>query len=202
MQSAISRKVWSGAAQQRRERKVPMSDMVTLCAAAMGDAEVGRISCRWCKFWSPSQKRCQCPVFDYRYFTPFINVFTSCRTGEWQCPCSRFEPDPMWKATYEAWQKMTDERKHVEIRSYRPSDGLVPVLLAKPRSEGREVQDDRYYVPYENFYSGEIVQDGRIPYERYSHIEISRSSPVGYKWVHEGPGVLDLSDMTPAEPKN
>ena len=66
----------------------------------------------------------------------------------------------------------------------------VTLIKAGKPPEGREFSDDRYYVPYSDFINCRIMQPDGIHYVDYAHIERSRSSPIGYIWKHEGPGIL------------
>lgn len=51
--------------------------------------------------------------------------------------------------------------------------------------------DDVWYVPYADFINCEIMKPDGIQYVEYKHIERSRQTVTGYKWVTEGGGILD-----------
>ena len=161
--------------------------------------EVSNFMCGACKYFG---KSCKCIDHSQIHFSrPYFSCdeFTAHHTI-----CRAFEPLEIYKALYvewwfvlggfDRWQQLWSEQWH---------NGKLPrtvsIIRAGKPPEGREFSDDRYEVPYENFVNCQIMKPDGIHYLRYSHIERTRSSPIGYKWVHEGPGILKTEVQTDAE---
>lgn len=155
--------------------------------------EVSNIMCGHCKFWGSA-----CKCIDHskvHFFRPWFSCDVMTRQHS---ICSAFEPGNAAPAIayewaiiggFEAWYKLYVEQWH---------NGKAPktaTLILAQKREGREHSDDRYIVPYDDFINCQIMRDDGIHYADYMHIEISRKSPTGYKWMHDGPGILTFEEV-------
>lgn len=108
--------------------------------------------------------------------------------------CSAFEPVKHYSALYDEWQQLGGFNGWYPLYVEQWLDGRLPrtigIILAKPTKEGRTVTDDIWDVPYNDFINCRIMHDDGIHYVKYRHIEKSRSSVIGYKWIEEEGGIL------------
>lgn len=155
-----------------------------------GEPEVDNLECRLC-----AHKECKCINHKYVHF--FRPWFSSDVLTQHHTICSAFEFDecryPAGKLIWDAiggfweWQRLWRKQWHDSSarKEYKPS---VPLIRSK-QVDNREHSDDVYFVSYDDFVNCRIMRPEGIHCLNYRHIEISRQSPIGYKWVNEGPGL-------------
>ena len=155
--------------------------------------EVSNIMCGHCKYCGSA-----CKCIDHSKVHFFRPYFSCDVMTQHHSICSAFEPNNAAPAIvyewavlggFEAWHKLFIEQWH---NGKAPK--TVSLILAKT-PEGREHSDNRYAVPYDDFINCRIMRDDGIHYQTYEHIEISRKSPTGYKWVKDGPGILTFEEV-------
>lgn len=154
-----------------------------------GDLEVSNFMCGECQHHNKGA----CPCIDHRW-AHFHRPYFSCDvTTSQHTICRQFVPIyPALKLEWDflggfdewlrLWRKQWHPRKG---QDYAPN---IPLIQAS-RAEGREHSDDVYTVPYDDFINCTIMRTEGIHCLDYTHIEMARKSVLGYKWVHEGPGL-------------
>lgn len=154
-----------------------------------GEPEVDNLECRLC-----AHKECRC--IDHKYVHFFRPWFSCDVLTQHHTICSAFEFDggryPAGKLIWDAvggfwgWQRLWAKQWHdsPERKEYKPAISLI----RSKQVENREFGDDVYVVSYDDFANCRIMKPEGIHCLNYMHIEISRQSPIGYKWVNEGPG--------------
>ena len=154
-----------------------------------GNIEVSNYTCGECLYHG------NCKCIDHKWLH-FFRPYFSCDVGTARHTiCKAFTPHPdlypagclEWDylGGFDAWYRLWTKQWHF---GRNPPWAKVPLIRAS-KTEGREHSDDRYYVPYHDFVNCQIMRDDGIHCLDFAHIERSRSNPIGYKWVHEGPGV-------------
>jgi hypothetical protein len=113
--------------------------------------------------------------------------------------CSAFEPVAYYPAVLREWEEVGGFEGWYPLWIKQWHFGRVPhktVSLIKAGSPpaGREIQDDVYTMPYEDFLNCNIMQPDGIHYLDHAHIERSRKNPIGYIWVHDGPGIIQYNN--------
>lgn len=154
-----------------------------------GDIEVSNFMCGECIH----HHACKC--IDHKW-VHFFRPYFSCDVGTSRHTiCKAFEPHPKlypagcleWDALggFDEWYRVW--RKQWHYNRAQPWNYIA--LISANHSKNREHSDDRYLIPYDDFINCNIMRADGIHCINYMHIEISRSSPIGYKWVCEGPGI-------------
>ena len=154
------------------------------------DFEVTNFMCGDCRYRCEA---CQCIDHKQVHFSrPYFSCdpFTAHHTI-----CSAFEPVDYYPALwfewhyvlggFERWHKLWLDQWH----NGKPPRTVSLIRAGRP-PEGREFGDDRWIVPYEDFVNCQIMKPDGIHYLDYVHIERTRKNPIGYEWIHEGPGIL------------
>lgn len=155
--------------------------------------EVDNYTCGECRYHS---SECHCINHSLIHFCrPW---FSSDIMTAHHAICSEFSPCPHYPAIYFDWHENGgwDGWYPLYIEQWRngkPPKTIALIKAGKP-PKGREFSDDRYYVPYDDFINCRIMKPDGIHYVDYAHIEISRSSPTGYIWKYEGPGILTFDE--------
>lgn len=154
-----------------------------------GEPEVDNLECRLC-----AHKKCKCIDHDYvHFFRPWFScdVLTShhtiCRAFEFNAPLYP-AGKLIWDAVggFDEWQCLWRKQWHPRLRDvYTPRVSLIRANQV----EDREFSDDVYIVSYDDFVNCNIMRHEGIHCLNYRHIERSRKSPIGYKWINEGPGL-------------
>lgn len=163
-----------------------------------GDLEVANFMCRTCVYFG---SRCKCINHDYVHFS---RPWFSCDVmRENHIICKQFKPSwalfPAgcleWNALggFDEWHRLWRKQWHYGRDQPWAKIGLIRAIntldAEHDRAKDREFSDDIYYVSYEDFLNCQIMQKDGIHCLDFEHIEISRNSPIGYKWVNEGPGL-------------
>lgn len=154
-----------------------------------GEPEVDNLYCQLC-----AHKECKC--IDHKWVHFFRPWFSCDVLTEHHTICSAFIFDDkrypagklIWDAIggFDEWLRLWRKQWHPRRKyDYAPT---VSLIRAK-QVDGREHSDDMYYVSYDDFVNCNIMRPEGIHCLNYSHIERSRQSPIGYKWVYEGPGI-------------
>lgn len=169
--------------------------------------EVSNLTCDRCRNWTVRENECRCACIDHNvvhFHRPWFS--SDVMTGH-HTICSAFEPVSWALGTLREWDEVGGFKGWYPLWIEQWHWGRVPyktvsLIKAGAPPEGREIQDDVYSVPYEDFLNCNIMRPDGIHYVEYKHIERSRKSPIGYKWVSEGPGILTYGDeKANAEPK-
>lgn len=149
--------------------------------------DVDLLTCGCCKFIGEA-----CKCINHKY-VHFCRSCFSCDVMTRSHPiCCKFEPVPYYPAIVKEWQSIGGFDAWYRLRY---SDGDMPpkevsLISASKPAEGREATDDKYIVPWKDFVSCHIMRPEGIHYLKYLHIKRTRSSPIGYQWIVEGPGLL------------
>ena len=155
----------------------------------MEEPEVSNLMCGTCKCFG---KACKC--IDHTQFHFARSCFSCDEYTAHHTICSAYDPMNCYPALvwewhillggFKTWQELWLKQWHDGKKPHR-----ISVIRAKAR-EGREFSDDVYEVPYDDFVNCELMKPDGLHYQRYRHIEKTRSSPIGYHWIEEGPGIL------------
>lgn len=155
--------------------------------------EISNLTCDHCKYCGMN---CKCIDHNVVHFSrPWFScdVYTGKHTI-----CSSFDPVSYFKYVIDEWQEVGGFWNWQRLWKEQWHNGRLPqsiaLILAKPR-QGREFSDDRYYVSYDDFVYCNIMKEDGIHFYDYAHIEKSRKSPIGYIWIHEGPGILKRKEL-------
>ena len=168
----------------------PHSHIPTWEYDADGDIEVSNFMCGECLYHGS-----QCKCIDHKLVHFFRPYFSCDVTTARHTICKQFVPHPglypagclEWDALggFDEWYRIW--RKQWHYNRAQPWSKLALIGASHPK--GREHSDDRYFVSYADFLNCNIMHEDGIRCIDYSHIEIARNTPIGYKWVSEGPGI-------------
>lgn len=156
-----------------------------------GDIEVSNFMCGECVH----HHKGECKCLDHKW-VHFFRPYFSCDVGTARHTiCREFIPHPAlypagcvewdYLGVFDGWYRLWVKQWH---HGHNPPWTKVPLIRAS-HTEGREHSDNCYYVSYDDFVNCNIMRDDGIRCLGYSHIERTRNNPIGYMWVHEGPGV-------------
>ena len=153
--------------------------------------EVSNFRCGSCKYFG---KSCKC--IDHSK-VHFVRSCFSCDEYTAHHPiCSAFEPVEIYSALCDEWKQLGGFNGWYPLYVEQWHNGKAPkttgIILPNPTKEGRTVTDDVWDVPYDDFINCRIMRDDGIHYIKYRHIEKTRSSVTGYKWVEESEGILKI----------
>lgn len=162
------------------------------------EIEVSNLTCDHCRWWSARESGSHCKCIDHNV-VHFHRPWFSCdvMTGK-HTICSAFEPITYYPAVLREWEEAGGFEGWYPLWIKQWHFGRVPhrtISLIKAGSPpaGREIQDDVYTVPYEDFLNCNIMKPDGIHYLDHAHIERSHKNPIGYIWVHDGPGIIQYN---------
>ena len=156
-----------------------------------GELEVSNFMCGECVHHH--EGHCKCIDHEWvHFFRPYF----SCDVGTSRHTiCREFIPHPAlypagclewdYLGRFDGWYRLWVKQWHY---GHNPPWTKVALIRAC-KAEGREHSDDRYFVSYDDFVNCTIFKGDGIHCLDYTHIEMTRKNPIGYMWVHEGPGV-------------
>lgn len=163
-----------------------------------GDIEVSNFICGVCLYHGS-----QCKCIDHKW-VHFVRPYFKCdQLTSWHSICKGFAPHPglypagclEWDALggFDEWYRIWRKQWHYNRAQPWGKVGLIRANMTLDEehdvAKNREFSDDVYYVSYTDFLNCNIMNEDGIHCIDYSHIEIARNTPIGYKWVHEGPGI-------------
>ena len=158
------------------------------------EIEVSNLMCRHCQFFG---SKCRCIDHTKIHFCrPYFScdILTAHHTI-----CGAFQPDA--KAAphvdYE-WRLIGgfDEWHRLYIKQWRNGNEIKHIsIIPAHTKKGADCSDNYYLVPYDDFVRCQIMQPDGIHYINHRYIKMSRSSPIGYIWIDEGPGILTYEQL-------
>ena len=158
------------------------------------EKEVIRFTCGDCKFCGD---KCKCIDHNVIHFSR--SCFSCDTHTAHHDVCSAFECVEYYPALYNEWKEYTDffdwHKQYIEQWHFGKAPKTVGLIKPKASVEGREVFDDVWEVPYDDFINGRIMRDDGIHYTKYRHIERTRKNPVGYMWINEDSGILTTEEL-------
>lgn len=147
---------------------------------------VPHLCCRYCKFFNGKAhikgQKSDCKRIDHKKVKFGKSPFMSYHCGENHTPCRDFEPANLQYADFKDWTCMDDVYpvfKEAWIPYGKPPEYLCFVL--------NDDFDVDYLVPYELFYNGGMIKDGKLmaEYKRFTvRDKVDRGVQL-YKLVYE-----------------